>query len=115
MRDNGVFELAGAPPVWMLAHTCRSPDCPCRIAKNMVSHEGEQALLRCQDAYHEAMQGGHEFVVDASAGLLLFDLDIDSAWVYALGGIEPLDLALHPAIAAVAKRIDGTVPSKSPC
>lgn len=23
MRGNGIFELAGAPPVWMLAHTCR--------------------------------------------------------------------------------------------
>src|SRR5450631_3246332 len=109
MRDDGVFELAGAPPVWMLAHTCRTPDCPCRIAKIMASHEGEQALLRYQDAYHEAMQNGHDFVVDASADLLLFDLDIDSACVFALRGTEPLDLALHPSIAAVANRIDGDV------
>lgn len=109
MPDNGVFKLAGTPPVWMLAHTCRTPDCPCRIAKIMASHEGEQALLRHQDAYHEAMQGGRDFVVDASADLLLFDLDIDSAAVFALRGTEPLDLALHPAIAAVAERIDGDV------
>ena len=109
MRGDGVFELAGTPPVWMLAHTCRTPDCPCRIAKIMASHEGEQALLRHQDAYHEAMQGGHDFVVDACADLLLFDLDIDSACVFALRDTEPLDLALHPAIAAVAKRIDGDV------
>ena len=46
MPTNGVFELAGAPPVWMLAHTCRTPDCPCRIDKIMASHDGEQALLQ---------------------------------------------------------------------
>jgi hypothetical protein len=109
MPDNGVFELAGAPPVWMLAHTCRTPDCPCRIAKIMASHDGEQALLRYQDAFHEAMQGGHDFALDACADLILFDLDIDSACVFALRGTAPLDLARHPAIAEVAKRIDGDV------
>lgn len=109
MPGNGIFELAGAPPVWMLAHTCRTPGCDCRIAKIMTSHEGEQALLRHQDAYHEAMQAGQAFVVDASADLLLFELDIDSACVFGLRGAEPLDLALHPAIAAVTKRIDGDV------
>jgi hypothetical protein len=109
MREDGVFELAGAPPVWILAHTCSTPDCQCRIAKIMASHEGEQALLRHQDAYHEAMQEGHDFVVDASADLLLFELDIDSACVFDLRGTEPLDLALHPSIAAVANRIDGDV------
>lgn len=106
---NGVFELAGAPPVWILAHTCRTPDCPCRIAKIMASRDGEQALLRYQDAFHEAMQSGHDFVPDADADLVMFDLDIDSACVFDLRGAAPLDLARHPAIAEVAERIDGAV------
>lgn len=109
MPGKSIFELSGAPPLWILAHTCRTPGCDCRTAKIMASHQGEQALLRHQDAYHEAMQTGHDFVVDGSADLLLFDLDIDSAWVYGLRGTEPLDLTQHPAIAAVASRIDGDV------
>lgn len=75
----------------------------------MASHDGEQALLGYQDAFHEAMQGGRDFAPEASADLLMFDLDIDSACVFALRGTEPLDLALDSAIAAVAKRIDGDV------
>lgn len=109
MPDNGVFELSGTPPVWILAHTCRTPGCSCRLAKIMASQEGEQALLRHQDVYHEAMQGGHDFEPDGSAELLLFELDIDSASVFALRGTEPLDLAQHPAIGEVAKRINGEV------
>lgn len=109
MPANGVFELAGAPPVWMLAHTCRTPGCACRMAKVMASHDGEQALLRYQDAFHEAMQGGHDFAPEAGANLLMFELDIDSSCVFALRGSEPLDMARHPAIAEVAERIDGDV------
>lgn len=109
MPGNGVFELAGATPVWILAHTCRTPGCPCRIAKIMASHDGEQALLRYQDSFHEAMQGGNDFAQGAGADLIMFDLDIDSASVFALRGTEALDLAQHPAIAEVAKRIDGEV------
>lgn len=107
MPDKGVFELAGAPPVWMVAHTCRTPGCPCRLAKIMASHDGEQALLEQQDAFHEAMQGGRDFAPDTSTDLLIFDIDIDSACVFALRDTAPLDVALHPGVAEVAKRIDG--------
>jgi hypothetical protein len=109
MPGNGVLELAGAPPVWMSAHTCRTPGCQCRTAKIMASHDGEQALLRYQDVFDEAMQSGQSCTLDASADLILFDLDIDSANVFALRGTTPLDLARHPAIGEIAKRINGDV------
>lgn len=107
MADFGLFELDGAPPVWILVHTCRTPGCACRSAKILASHEGSQTLLRYQDVFHDAMQHGQDFVPDASADFLLFDLDIDTANVFALRGDSPLDLEQHPAIAEVAGRING--------
>ena len=107
--ENGIFKLAGTPPFWALVHTCTTPNCPCRIAKIVASDEGQEVLLRYQDAYHDAMQTGNDFVIESVAALASFDIDIDSACVFPQGGTEPLDLALHPAIAAVAARIDGAV------
>lgn len=107
--DDGLFELAGAKPAWIWAHTCPMPECACRTAVILATDKGRGHLLErvasIRDTY--SAKGDYAAVAATFDDLVAFDLDIDTAHVYSPGDGKPVDLAANPRIADVAQRIDG--------
>lgn len=108
--DDGVFELAGATPLWIWVHTCFTPTCACRSALVLATDEGRERLLERGAAVRDAWNASVNYkeVALSLDGLCAFDLDIDSAEISRLDG-EAYDPVLHPGIEMVAARIDGEV------
>lgn len=108
--DDGVFELTGAPPLWIWVHTCFTPACACRSALVLATDEGRERLLERGAAVREAWNAGVNYkkVARSLDGLCAFALDIDSADISLLDD-EAYDAVMYPGIAAVAARIDGEV------
>ena len=109
--DDGVFELAGPEPIWIWAHTCPTPRCECRTALVVASIHGRSELLERGAPIRDAWKAGSSYaeVALGIGGLTTFALNIDSAETYLTDGDEPLDLADHPEVRAVAERVDGEV------
>jgi SEC-C motif len=108
---DGVFELAGSPPLWIAAYTCPTPDCECRAALVLATGDGWEALLKRSAAVCDAWNSGANYshVAAALDDLISFEMDIDSTEIYSLSGNTPLDLKAHPRLADIALRIDGDV------
>jgi len=108
-HDDGVFELAGAEPIWIWAHTCPKPRCSCRSALVLATNEGRDTLLERGAVVREAWNAGTGYaeIGEKLDDLVVFHIDIDTAEVFAPDGDKPLALADHPRIGAVAERIDG--------
>lgn len=107
--EEGIFELAGSPPAWIWVHTCPTPKCTCRIALILATFDGRAQLIeRCASVHAAWNEGGHYVqLAEQIDQLVVFEISIDSAEVYAAGDVKPLVLREHPTIAAIAKRIDG--------
>lgn len=108
-QDDGIFELNGAEPAWIWAHTCRSATCDCRSALVLATHVGQEFLLErgavAVDALNSRSDGST--VAAAIDDLIAFHIDIDTAEVAPPTGDELFALAVHPRIADIATRIDG--------
>lgn len=110
--DDGVFELPGLPAAWIWVCTCAEPECDCRTAVVLATHDGRDALLERVAPVYAAWSkpgGRYHHVATEIQTLIGFLIDIDDAVVYALqpGELVPLDLQAHPAIAELASRIRG--------
>ena len=107
--DDGLFELAGAKPAWIWAHTCPKPECECRTALILATDTGREYLLERGAAVRDAWKTGasQSSVAATIDDLVVFHLDIDTTGVFPLGGDEPVDLTANPQIADIAHRIDG--------
>lgn len=101
----------GAGALWIWAHTCPMPECHCRDAVIIASHTGRGALMAAGACVRHAWETGGNYAAAAyeHSGLPAFALDIDAALPLARDGEEPLDLAAHPEIHAIAEAIDGEV------
>lgn len=106
---DGVFELPGAEPAWIWAHTCAIATCDCRSALVIATHVGRDFLLERGEAVLDALSARKEAPNRGAAidDLIVFDMDIDSAKVDPPIGDELLAVAAHPRIADIATRIDG--------
>ena len=111
--DDGIFALAdrGAGAFWIWAHTCPTPQCLCRTAVIIASDAGRDTLVARGACVRHAWETGADYEAAAreSSGLPAFAFDIDAALPLAPNGEEPLDLATHPEIRAIAEAIDGEV------
>lgn len=110
--DDEVFELPGAEPAWMWAHTCAIATCDCRSALIIATHVGRDFLLERGEAVLDALSARKEAPNPGAAidDLIVFNMDIDSAEVDPSIGDELLAMAAHPRIADIATRIDGDLP-----
>ena len=108
---DGVFELAGSPPLWIAVYTCSTPECECRAAVVLASPDGREKLLERSAAVHAAWnsRGNYRHAAAALHDLTAFEIDIDSTEIYSLSSNTPLNLEAHPHIADIARRIDGDV------
>lgn len=106
---DGVFELAGSPPVWIGVYTCPTPECSCRTALVLATHDGREKLIERTATVRDTWNSGSHYSSAAAAldDLIAFHIDIDSAEVFPLDGGTPLDLRAYPRIADIAIRIDG--------
>lgn len=107
--DDGIFELPGVEPAWVWVHTCPTPDCSCRDALILATHEGRDLLLERGSAIHDAWNAGNDYSDEAAAldDLIVFYIDIDTGEASTPTDYEALELAAHPHIASFATRIDG--------
>lgn len=108
---EGVFELAGTPPVWIWVHTCPTPNCECRAALVLATYEGREKLLERGAGVHQVWLAGSDYPGAAAEldDLIAFHIDIDSTDVALLRDDGAKDLAAHPDIVNIARRIDGDV------
>lgn len=107
--DDGVFELAGPEPAWIWAHTCSALACSCRSALVLATQDGRDLLLERGAAVLDAWNTGNDYfkVAATLSDLVVFHIDIDTAEVLSPIDSVPLDLAAHPRIADIVRRIDG--------
>jgi hypothetical protein len=110
-REDGVFELTGPEPIWIWAHTCPTPRCPCRTALLAATTEGRDVLLDRGGPIRDAWNAGTSYASAAKEadGLLVFAVHIDSAAAYPVDSRERLDLSSRPDVRGVVEQIDGEV------
>ncbi len=106
---DGIFELPGMAPAWIWVHTCVAPDCSCRSALVLATHEGRALLLERGAAIHDAWNSRNDYSDEIAVldDLTVFFIDIDTGEVSTPADYRALELAAHPRIAAFATRIDG--------
>ncbi len=127
--EQGLLELSGPPGTWIWALTCPIPDCDCRSTLVLSLNGSREALLERGKPIAAAwlQDGDHAAATEALAGLTCFAVDLDTLEVFSAAykpqadndaspdsdeqseGGAPLDLEAHPAIKAVAERLDDQV------
>jgi SEC-C motif len=107
--EDGLFELPGPEPVWIWAHTCPTPRCPCRTALVASTKDGRDVLLDRGGPIRDAWNDGTSYAKAAkeAEGLLVFSVNIDNAEVCAVDSRERINLEAQPDVRAVVGRIDG--------
>jgi hypothetical protein len=109
--EEGLIALPGTPERWIWAFTCPTPECGCRAAV-VVSTPGsrESVLQRGRSIADAWRSSGHHGQAAASlADAVAFAVDLDTRDLFPPVGNARLEVVEHPAIKAIADRLDDDV------
>lgn len=94
-----------------MALTCPVPECACRTAHVVATHLGVEALrVQCASQFEAWQDEGRYLEMNPqSEDFTVLSLDIDTCEAGLPDSGDPVDRAKHPALGAVADRVDGDV------